>query len=324
MDRFLPSPTARILLALLAILALAPLVFPSTFYYRIFTLISINAIVVIGLVILLGYAGQISLGHAGFVGLGAYANAIGPTHLGLPPLLALVLGAALSAALAWLVGRPILKLRGLYLAVVTLGFGILVQMVLVNESWLTGGPDGMAVEDLGLVSLVKALGLKMKTAQVWYVFSGLMLLLAAWVALNLRDSPTGRALRSLHDSEVAARTVGINVARYKLIAFVLSAVFASVGGSLLALFNRFVTPDVAGFIHSVELVTMSVLGGAASVLGGIAGAALLTTLPQALTVFHDFETVILGLIMMGVAIFMPDGLLPNLANRAKRTRRTNR
>jgi branched-chain amino acid transport system permease protein len=315
MERLFQSSTLRVLLVLLVILAVAPLFFPSTFYYRIFTLISINAIVVIGLVILLGYAGQISLGHAGFVGLGAYASAIGPAHLGLPPLLALVLGAALSGAIAWFVGRPILKLRGLYLAVVTLGFGILVHMVLVNEAWLTGGPDGMAVENLGLVALVKSFGIKAKTAQVWYVFAGLMLLFAAWVALNLRDSPTGRALRSLRDSEVAARTVGVNVARYKLIAFIISAVYASVGGSLLALFNRFVTPDVASFIHSVELVTMSVLGGAASVLGGVAGSALLTSLPQVLAALHDFETVILGLIMMGVAIFLPAGLLPSLTKR---------
>jgi branched-chain amino acid transport system permease protein len=321
MGRIFHSPTVWVPLLLLALMAVAPLFFPSTFYYRIFTLIGINAIVVIGLVVLLGYAGQISLGHAGFVGLGAYASAIGPAHLGLPPLLALVLGAVLSGAIAWFVGRPILKLRGLYLAVVTLGFGILVQMVLVNEAWLTGGPDGMAVEDLGLVALVKALGFKAKSAQVWYVFSGLMLILAAWVALNLRNSPTGRALRSLHDSEVAARAVGVNVARYKLIAFVVSAVFASVGGSLMALFNRFVTPDVASFIHSVELVTMSVLGGAVSVLGGIAGAALLTALPQALTALHDYETVVLGLIMMLVAIFMPEGLLPSLAKRLGRTNR---
>jgi branched-chain amino acid transport system permease protein len=321
MGRIFHSPTVWVPLLLLALMAVAPLFFPSTFYYRIFTLIGINAIVVIGLVVLLGYAGQISLGHAGFVGLGAYASAIGPAHLSLPPLLALVLGAVLSGAMAWFVGRPILKLRGLYLAVVTLGFGILVQMVLVNEAWLTGGPDGMAVEDLGLVALVKALGFKAKSAQVWYVFSGLMLILAAWVALNLRNSPTGRALRSLHDSEVAARAVGVNVARYKLIAFVVSAVFASVGGSLMALFNRFVTPDVASFIHSVELVTMSVLGGAVSVLGGIAGAALLTALPQALTALHDYETVVLGLIMMLVAIFMPEGLLPSLAKRLGRTNR---
>ena len=106
--------------------------------------------------------------------------------------------------------------------------------------------------------------------------------------------------------------VGVDVARYKLTAFVISAVYASLAGSMIALFNKFITPDVAGFLHSIELVTMAVLGGAGSVLGGIFGAALLTALPQLLTVFHEYEHLLLGLIMMLVMIFMRDGLLPSL------------
>jgi len=141
----------------------------------------------------------------------------------------------------------------------------------------------------------------------------IVLLVGAWLAMNLFDSPTGRALRALHDSETAARTHGVDVARYKLVAFVISAVYASLAGSLQALLNRFVTPDVAGFLHSVEWVVMTVLGGAGSVIGAIFGAALLTALPQALTVFQEYEHLILGAIMMLVMIFLREGLFPSIA-----------
>ncbi|MFI0397132.1 branched-chain amino acid ABC transporter permease [Paracoccus jiaweipingae] len=300
-------------LGVLAVLVLlTPFFFPSSFYYRVGALIFINGLAVTGMVILIGYAGQISLGHAGFAGIGAYSCALMPVHFGLHPALAAVAGAAISAAIAWLVGRPILRLKGYYLGVATLGFGILVYMVLTNETALTGGPDGMAVPDIGLRGLLKDMGLNIKNTQFWYYFCGLFLILGAWLALNLYDSPTGRALRALHGSEVAARTVGVDVARYKLKAFVISAVYASVAGSLLALQNKFITPDVAGYMHSVEMVTMAVLGGAASVIGAILGAGILTLLPQVLTVFAEYEQLVLGLVMMLVMIFMPSGLLPSI------------
>lgn len=301
------------LLVLAAIVLIAPLGFPSNFYYRIGSLIFVNGLAVTGLVILIGFAGQISLGHAGFAGIGAYACALAPQYLGLHPALAMLFGTALSAAIAWLIGRPILRLQGYYLAVATLGFGILVSMVLANEAPITGGPDGHEVPELGLRKLIETIGIDLSNAQFWYAFTGLFLLGGTWLALNLHDSPSGRALRALHDSEVAARTVGVDVARYKLSAFVLSAVYASLSGSLLALMNKFITPDTAGFLHSVELVTMTVLGGAGSVPGAVAGAALLTMLPQVLTVLQDYEHMILGLIMMLVMIFMPSGLVPSLS-----------
>lgn len=312
------SPKTITLLALVALVLVAPLFFPSSFYYRVGTLMFINGLAVTGLVILIGYAGQISLGHAGFCGIGAYACALAPVHLGLPPVVAMLLGALISGVLAYLVGRPILRLKGHYLAVATLGFGILIFMVLSNESWLTGGPDGMQVEDLGLRALLKSLGLSVPAAQVWYWFSGLVLLLGALLALNLHTSSTGRAFRALHDSEIAARTVGVDVAYFKLMAFVISAVYASVSGSLLAMMNKFVTPDIAGFLHSVQMVTMTVLGGAGSVFGAITGASILTALPQALTVFHDYEHIVLGLIMMLVMIFLREGLVPSLIKRFSR------
>ncbi|MFC5739857.1 branched-chain amino acid ABC transporter permease [Sinirhodobacter huangdaonensis] len=306
------TPKTATLLVLAALIALTPFFFPSGYYYRVGALLFVNGIAVTGMVILTGYAGQISLGHAGFAGIGAYACALAPVHWGLHPALAVVLGAALSALLAFLVGRPILRLKGYYLGVATLGLGILVAMVLNNERQLTGGPDGMEVPELGLRAVLKGWGLTLSNGEFWYFFCGLVLLVGAWLALNLYASPTGRALRALHGSEVAARTVGIDVARLKLQAFVISAVYASVSGSLLALQNKFVTPDVAGFMHSIEMVTMAVLGGVGSVLGAIFGAGILTLLPQVLTVFAEYEQMVLGLVMVLVMIFLREGLLPSV------------
>ena len=306
------TPKLATLGILILLVALSPLFFPSSFYYRVGALIFVNGLAVTGIVILTGYAGQISLGHAGFAGIGAYACALAPVHLGLHPALAVILGAIISAVLAYLVGRPILRLKGYYLAVATLGFGVLVSMVLNNERALTRGPDGIDVPELGLRALLKGWGIDLSNGEFWYFFSGLMMIIGAWIALNLYNSPSGRALRALHGSEIAARTVGVDVAKMKLQAFVISAVYASVSGSLLALQNKFITPDVAGFMHSIEMVTMAVLGGVGSVLGAIFGAAVLTLLPQVLTVFAEYEQMVLGLVMMLVMIFLREGLLPSI------------
>ncbi|CUA99245.1 branched-chain amino acid ABC transporter permease [Pannonibacter indicus] len=313
--RLSSKATALLLLALLV--ALAPLLFPSGFYYRVGALIFVNGLAVTGIVILTGWAGQVSLGHAGFAGIGAYACALAPVHLGLPPVFAMVLGAVVSGVLAYLVGRPILRLKGYYLAIATLGMGILISMVLNNERALTRGPDGIDVPEFGLRAVLKGMGLDPTNGQFWYFFCGLCLILGAWLALNLYNSPTGRALRALHGSEVAAGTVGVDVAAAKLQAFVISAVYASVSGSLLALQNKFITPDVAGFMHSVEMVTMAVLGGVGSVMGGIFGAAVLTLLPQVLTVFAEYEQLVLGLVMILVMIFLRQGVIPSILRKIR-------
>ncbi|HEX8662949.1 MAG TPA: branched-chain amino acid ABC transporter permease [Beijerinckiaceae bacterium] len=301
-----PSSRALTLLILAAAVALLPLLFPSGYYYRVAALVWISGLAAVGLNVLMGQAGQVSLGHAGFFGIGAYAVALGPAHLGVPPWASLVLGAVLAGALAWLVGRPVLRLRGHYLAIATLGLGVLVAIVLTNESRWTGGPDGMRVSRLVLF------GWRVAGAETWYWVTGGALLAGTWLALNLLDAPTGRALRALHDSEVAARVAGVDVAAYKLRAFVIAAVYAAVAGSLLALMNGFITPDQAGFLHSVELVTMVVVGGLGSVAGAIVGAAVLVTLPQLLTLFQDYENALLGILIMTFMIFLRDGIVPSL------------
>jgi len=288
------------------IIVLLPLAFPSAFYYRIGALVFIFALAVIGLNLLMGFAGQVSLGHAGFLGIGGYAVAIGPTYLGLPSWLSLIAGAALSSLVAFLVGRPILALKGHYLAVATLGFGLLVAIVLTNEAAWTGGPDGMAVPRLILFEW------RARGSETWYWIAGGTLVIGAMLAGNLIDSPSGRALRAIHDSEVAARVLGVEVARKKLTVFVISAVYASVAGSYLALFNGHITPDIAGFLRSIELAAMVVLGGMGSIVGSIVGAGVLVVLPQTLTFLHEYEQLVLGLILMAFMIFLREGIVPSL------------
>ncbi|HEY7552443.1 MAG TPA: branched-chain amino acid ABC transporter permease [Hyphomicrobiaceae bacterium] len=300
------------MLALAAVIAVAPAAFPSTFYYEIGASIFIASLAVVGLNLLMGFAGQVSLGHAAFWGLGAYAAAIGPTRLGIPPLASLFAGLLLSVAVAWLAGRPILRLRGHYLAVATLGFGFLVTMVLTNEVAWTGGPDGMGVPRLSV------LGFLIRGSRMWYWTSASVLLAGIWLALNVVDSPTGRALKALHDSSVAAAIAGVEVARYKLAAFTLSAGYASLAGSMAAFSDGYISPSSAGFLHSIELVTMSVLGGMGSILGAVVGAGILRALPQVLSVLQDYEQVVLGLTMMLIMIFLPAGILPALAARLGR------
>jgi len=290
-----------------AVVILLPLVFPSAFYYRIGALVFIFALAVVSLNLLMGFAGQVSLGHAGFLGIGAYSVVIGPTNFGLPSWLCLFVGAIFSATVAFLVGRPILKLKGHYLAVATLGFGLLVAIVLTNEAGWTGGPDGMSVPRLVLFNW------QVRGSDTWYWIAGATLVGGFVLALNVMDSPTGRALQAIHDSEIAALMLGIDVAHKKLTIFVISAVYASVAGSYLALFNGHVTPDVAGFLRSIELVTMVVLGGMGSIVGSLVGAVVLVVLPQGLTVFHDYEQAVLGLILMVFMIFLRRGIVPSIA-----------
>lgn len=305
MRRLLPhSPPALASIALIIILL--PLLFPSAYYYRIGALVFIFALAAVGLNLLMGFAGQVSLGHAGFLGIGGYAVAIGPAYLGVPAWLAVIGGGALSGLLAYLVGRPILRLKGHYLAVATLGLGLLIAIVLTNESGWTGGPDGMSVPRLALF------GFGMRGAVSWYWLSAATFLLAAMLATNLVDSPSGRALRAIHDSELAASVLGVNVGRAKLAVFAISAIYASVAGSYLALLNGHITPDIAGFLHSIELAAMVVLGGMGSVVGSLVGAAVLTVLPQALAMLHDYEHIMLGVILMGCMIFLRRGVVPSL------------
>ena len=300
------DPRRRGVLVLAATITLLPSVLRNDYFYDVAILVALNAITCVGLNLLIGYAGQISLGHAGFFALGAYGTGILSARFDWPAWLSMPASVAAVALLAFVVGRPTLRLRGHYLAMATLGLGIIISIVLTTEDRFTGGPDGMAVPPLVLF------GIAVQGERVWYWIVGGALLLAVWFARNLIDSPIGRALRALHGSQVAAEAVGIDSARFKLRVFVISAMFAATAGALLAHYSGFITPARGSFMHSVELVIMVVFGGMASTFGAVVGAAVLTTLPQLLTVFKDYEMMVFGAVLVATMVFFPRGLVPTV------------
>jgi branched-chain amino acid transport system permease protein len=305
--RWIARPRSGGTLLLAALVVLAPLAMPNNYAYDVAIQVALNAIVCVGLNLLIGYAGQISLGHAGFFALGGYASAIVATRYGVPVWLSLPGACAAVGALAWLIGRPTLRLKGHPLAMATLGLGVIISIAITTEDRITGGPDGMSVPPLVLF------GFTVQGEQLWYWIAGALLVGTVWLALNLIDSPNGRALRALHGSEVAAQTLGIDCTRFKLQVFTLSAVLAALAGALTAHYAGFITPAKASFLHSVELVIMVVFGGMASVFGAVLGAAVLTVLPQVLTVLKDYEMMVFGAVLVATMVLFPEGVVPTVS-----------
>ncbi len=290
------------------ILAALPFIFPDNYFVTVvFTSAALHAILAISLNLLMGYAGQISLGHAAFFGIGAYSSAILTSRYEWNALLAITAGMLLTGIIAFIIARPILRLKGHYLAMATLGFGIIVSIILVQAGSFTGGPDG-----LGDISQLELFGWVVETDLHWYVLMCSVLVIVVWLSNNLIDSRNGRALRALHGSEIAAELMGINTSAVKSAIFVLSALIASFAGSLFAHQQSFISPDSFSFFFSIELVTMVVLGGLASTYGAIFGAIVLTFLPELLVVFEDYEVMVFGAILMIIMIFMPQGLFVTL------------
>lgn len=300
------SPRYGGLAVLILAVVLAPLFLDGLYHYDMAILVCINATVVIALNLLVGYAGQISLGHAAFFGLGGYSTAVLATRYDWPSLLALLAGVVLVSVLAFVIARPILRLKGHYLAMATLGLGMIIYLIITTESWLTGGPDGMSVAPM------EVFGYMVFDELVWYWIVGVLLIVMYLLAVNVIDSPVGRALRAVHGSEIAAITCGVNVTHYKALIFVVSAAVAALMGGLFAFYGGFITPTSSDFMHSIEFVVMVVLGGMASVMGAVVGALILTLLPQFLTAVAEYEWLVYGLILMLVMIFMPRGLVPTV------------
>lgn len=293
--------------------------------------IGIFTIVVVGLNLLMGYAGQISLGHAAFYGLGAYISAILTTlavrHVVMPfisrtwwwPWLAMLAGMLLTGAFAYLVGKPILRLSGNYLAMATLGVGVILYSLFREAGEITGGSDGISgVPRLALGNQFEIWPMERYYFLVWGIAILVMIL-----ALNIVNSRVGRALRAIHGSEIAASVSGVDTARTKLQIFVVSAMLASLGGSLYVHFQSLVAPKPFNFVASVELVCMAAVGGLASVWGAPFGVAVILVIKEVLRsrmhlLLHgaggEYELIAYGIILVLIMIFMPQGLVRGMAD----------
>jgi branched-chain amino acid transport system permease protein len=280
-----------------------PLVIRSPYYIGMLVFVGIYSLITICLSLLLGYAGQISLGHAAFYGIGAYASGLLTTRAHLSPWVALVCAMVITGILAYLIGRPVLKLRGHYLAMATLGFGEIVYIFFNAEVGLTEGPAGFgSIPRLAVGSFIFK-----KDIHFYYLVWLTVIVLLALV-LNIINSRIGRALRSIHGSETAANAMGVNTASYKMQVFVFSAVVSSIAGSFYAHYVTFVSPTTFDANISILLVTMVIVGGMHSVWGAILGTALLGTLPEYLRAIGDYDILAYGGIMLVIMMFAPDGL----------------
>jgi branched-chain amino acid transport system permease protein len=274
-------------------------------YLDIMIFVGIYCLINMGLSLLMGYAGQISLGHAAFFGLGAYTSGILCAKFSLSPWLAMAAGVALTSLVAYVVGVPSLKLKGHYLAMATLGFGVIVSIFFNEEVDLTGGPSGFSD-----IPGLEILGFAFDSDLRYYILVWCLVLLTLIFSLNIINSRIGRALRSLHDSEVAADAMGVETSRYKVIIFVLSGAYASIAGSLYTHYVGFLSPSSFDLFLSIKLVMMVVVGGMHSIWGALFGTWLLTFLGNEwLHVFHDFDILVYGAILLGIVMFLPEGLV---------------
>ncbi|MDA3935631.1 MAG: branched-chain amino acid ABC transporter permease [Actinomycetota bacterium] len=305
------------------VVACMPLLVDDRYLLKVLSFVAINVVIVTGLALLFGYAGQISLGHAAFYGIGAYASGYATTTLGLPWIVGLIAAILLSALGGVLLALPSLRLKGHYLAMATLGFGEIMRIAFVEAQPITGGPDGLGsipYPSIGSFEMSAPVG----TYLLAWGAAGLTLLLAT----NIVRQRPGRAMRALHGSELGAMACGIDIVGLKVRVFTVSAVLAGVAGSLYAHLVGFVSPSTFSLHFSVILIAMAVLGGSGSLAGPFVATALLTLLPfadaiipglsrDALALIQDWEADVYGLIIILVMLFAPGGVAGMLRRRRR-------
>ncbi len=283
--------------------------------YSIFllSLLAIYALVSLGLNLLMGYTGQIAAGHAGFLAIGAYVTAIVTANLEwLPCPITLLLAGAASGLIGFLLGIPILRLKGFYIAMATLAFGVVVSEIILQWSSVTGGDDGFSVPTARIGSFVFDSDFKL-----FYLIIPVTIVMTL-LARNLVNGYIGRAFIALRESEVAAQTIGVDLAKYKTIAFAISAFYTGVAGGLFAYLITFLSPDAFTIELSIDFIAMIVIGGMGSILGSIIGAVILTGIQQVLAGLLDLQILIFGLSLIIFMIFMPRGIVGMLADLKER------
>ena len=275
----------------------------TAYFLHLSILAGIYIMLAVSLNLIIGYAGQVSLGHAAFFGIGGYASALVSLHWGFPFPLAALTAVLVAGGCGLGLGLPTLRLKEDYLAIVTLGFGIIVDMVFLNLE-ITGGPDGLP----GIPS-PSLFGVSFRDPVMYLILVTLALLLILGLTYSLVRSYHGRALRAIRDHEVTAQVMGINTPAYKVMIFTLAAAVAGLAGSLYAHYITFINPESFGLHTSILLVCMVVLGGMGSIGGSILGAVILTALPEMLRQFKDYQDLLYGALLVGLLIWRPQGLL---------------
>ena len=299
--------------ALIVLLSL-PL-FLGKFTIFLLSLLAIYALVSLGLNLLMGYTGQIAAGHAGFLAIGAYVTALfTATFEWVPCPVTLLLAGTISGLIGFLLGIPILRLKGFYIAMATLAFGVVVSEIILQWSSVTGGDDGFSVPTARIGGLVFDSDFKL-----FYLIIPVTILMTL-LAKNLVNGYIGRAFIALRESEIAAQTIGVDLAKYKTIAFAVSAFYTGVAGGLFAFLITYLSPDAFTIELSIDFIAMIVIGGMGSILGSIIGAVILTGMQQVLAGLLDLQILIFGLSLIIFMIFMPRGIVGMLSDLRERFR----
>ncbi len=307
------------LAALLAVAGSAPAWVWNPYHLHTLIMAGIFAVLAVSLNLLLGYTGQLSLGHAAFFGIGAYATGLLTVKLEWSPWLGLVTATALPAAAGWIIGRLALKLRGAYFVLLTISFAGVVSLVSVNWMDLTNGPLGLPGVPPVEIALPGLPVLSLRTKAAYYYLVLAAVVGCHLVCLALIRSRIGRALIALRENETLAESVGINGTHYLVLAAVISAAMAGLAGGLYAHYTRFVSPEVFLFSYTVTMVIMVVAGGKGTLAGPIVGAVIFTVLPEALRALTSWQwqMILYGILLIGVLLFMPRGIVPMLAERGR-------
>ncbi len=297
------------ILIIIAALVLAfPLFNSNEYIISVMNFMGINIMIVLGLNLLMGYAGQISLGHAGFFGTGAYISGILTAKYSINPWIALIIAVLLTSILALTIAHPTLKLKGYYLAMATLGFGMILSIIFVQLDELTGGASGLVG-----IPYLSIFGFSFSTSFRMYYLIWLTLFVLTVLSINLVESKVGRALRAIHTGEVASMVLGVETHKLKIKVFILSAIFASLAGSYYAHFVNFISPSSFDFHYSILFITMVILGGMGSIWGSYFGGSLLSILPEVLHSIEDYNIIIYGLLLIIIMFFLPKGVIPTLS-----------
>lgn len=271
----------------------------------------VNAIAAMGVNLSMGYAGQVSVGHAGFAAIGAYTTAIMMGRLDVSFWATVPVGGALALLCGILIGLPALKLTHLYIAMVTFGFGQVVNLVALNWVELTNGPNGLPVPPISLGRYV------FSPDSFYYVIAAFVLFLF-WIAGNLVHSRMGRGFLAIRDSEVAAEAMGVHLAKYKTIAFGVGAFYGGISGALYAGLANYVNPDAFIFPISVLYLTMNVVGGMGTLAGPLVGALIFTVMPEVLRGFAEYKEFLSGGLLLLFLVFFPEGLVGMLDRAAEK------
>jgi branched-chain amino acid transport system permease protein len=265
---------------------------------RILTMGGVNAIMAMSVNMIVGITGQLSLGQAGFLAIGAYSCIFFNFDAGLPLPLAALCAVLVTTLAGFLIGFPVLKLTGDYLAIVTLGFGEIIRVVFINLKSLTGGPNGRVFPTKIVLN-----------GELAFVLTTITLIVILALLQNFLRSSYGRAIKACREDEIAANANGITIFRYKMLGFVIAAFIAGLGGCLFAMVNGFVKPDAAQFLRSIDYLIYVVLGGMGSMTGSILSAYVLTYLQEFLRFLQDYRLLIYPVILILVMLFRPQGLL---------------